>query len=61
MCTLGVFSWSLLQFTLVTTSFGDKKQDEQEKTEEVASSLYNVIIKIVRKLNFHSAWYSGVH
>ena len=34
MFTLGVFSWSLLQFTLVTTSMG-KKGEEQEHTEKV--------------------------
>jgi len=30
--TLGVFSWSLFQFTLVTTSMGEK-DDKQEETE----------------------------
>lgn len=44
MCTLGVFSWSLLQFSLVTTSFGRKKQDEKisEKVKGKTCSLTSV-------------------
>lgn len=44
MCTLGVFSWSLLQFSLVTTSFGGKKQDEKisEKVKGKTCSLASV-------------------
>lgn len=34
MATLGVFSWSLLQFTLVTTSMGRKEDEEDEENED---------------------------
>lgn len=45
MATLGVFSWSLFQFTLVTTSMGkndDKEEEEDEKEEEKPNQVNNL-------------------
>ncbi len=38
--TLGVFTWSLLQFTLVTTSMG-KQDEDQEDDDEIPNQVNN--------------------
>lgn len=49
MATLGVFSWSLFQFTLVTTSMGKNDDKEEDEKEEEKPNQVNNLNKVKLK------------
>ena len=46
--TLAVFSWSLLQFTLVTTSFGGEKQEDDDDEQISEKVLEDGPVTLIR-------------
>lgn len=57
MFTLAVFSWSLLQFTLVSTSFGGENQEDDDDEQISEKVLEDGPVRLVR----HNTSFLTVH